>query len=100
MSSVNNVGNNSPPYSVNRAGAKPVATPPATAGASPSRGSDKVELSGNSPVSQMLKTLKAGGDFRADKVAQIKAQIANGTYDDDKKLDAATDKLLDDLLRG
>jgi negative regulator of flagellin synthesis FlgM len=95
---MNPVGNTGPTYSVNRAAAKPAATPAAPTGA-PVRGSDKVELSSSNPVSQMLKTLKAGGDFRADKVAAIKAQIAQGTYDDDQKLDAATDKLLDDLLK-
>jgi anti-sigma28 factor (negative regulator of flagellin synthesis) len=38
-------------------------------------------------------------DMRAEKVAQIKAQIEAGTYDDDQKLDVATDRLLDDLLK-
>jgi negative regulator of flagellin synthesis FlgM len=58
--------------------------------------SDRVELSG---MSNLLKTLKAGGDFRADKVAAIKQQIEAGTYETDDKLDAAADKLLDDLLK-
>ena len=30
---------------------------------------------------------------------EIKAQLANGTYDEDKKLDGSLDKLLDDLLK-
>ena len=98
MSSMNPVGNSGATYSINRTAGKPAATP-ASGASGPARGSDKVELSGNNPISQMLKTLKAGGDIRVDKVAQIKAQIANGTYDDDQKLDAATDKLLDDLLK-
>ncbi len=59
--------------------------------------SDRVELSG---MSGLLETLKTGGDVRTDKVASIKAQIEAGTYpDDDEKLDAAADKLLDDLLK-
>ena len=98
MSSMNPVGNSNPTYSINRTAGKPAATPAAPTGA-PARGSDKVELSGSNPISQMLKTLKAGGDIRADKVAAIKAQIASGTYEDDHKLDAATDKLLDDLMK-
>ena len=57
---------------------------------------DRLELSG---VSHLLKTLKANGDVRTDKVAEIKAQIEAGTYDDDKKLDVAVDRLLDDLLK-
>jgi len=99
MSSVNNVGTNSPVYSINR-GPRPVSAPPATTGASPTRGADKVELSGNAEVGHLLHTLKTGGDVRTDKVAQIKAQIANGTYDDDKKLSIAADRLLEDLLDG
>jgi len=55
----------------------------------------KLELSG---VSHLLKTLK-NNDVRTDKVAVVKAQIEAGTYDDEKKLDAAVDKLLDDLLK-
>jgi flagellar biosynthesis anti-sigma factor FlgM len=57
---------------------------------------DRVELSG---MSQLLKTLKAGGDIRTDKVASIKAQIEAGTYETDDKLTAAADKLLDELMR-
>ena len=57
---------------------------------------DRVELSG---MSHLLKTLKAGGDIRADKVAQLKAEIEAGTYETDEKLDIAADRLLDDLLK-
>jgi negative regulator of flagellin synthesis FlgM len=57
--------------------------------------SDRVELSG---VAGMLKTLKTN-DIRADKVAAVKAQIEAGTYETDDKLDAASDKLLDDLMK-
>jgi anti-sigma28 factor (negative regulator of flagellin synthesis) len=56
---------------------------------------DKVELSG---LGYLLQSLKSN-DIRADKVAAIKAQIEAGTYEDDQKLDAAIDKLLDDLDR-
>lgn len=96
MSSVNNVGNSSPVYTVNRPGPRPVSAPPAAA---PARGQDTVELSPRAQeIGKMLETLKAGGDVRTDKVAQIKAQIAAGTYDDGKKLDIAADKLLDDIF--
>lgn len=99
MSSVNNVGTNSPVYTVNRPGVRPLTQPAASSSSAPARGTDSVELSGNSPVNGMLQTLKAGGDVRVDKVADIKARIAAGTYEDDAKLDAATDRLLEDLLR-
>jgi flagellar biosynthesis anti-sigma factor FlgM len=58
--------------------------------------SDRLELSG---VSHLLKALKTNGDVRTDKVAEIKAQIEAGRYEDDKKLDVAVDRLLDDLLK-
>jgi anti-sigma28 factor (negative regulator of flagellin synthesis) len=36
---------------------------------------------------------------RVDKVAALKAQIENGSYDTDgKKLDSAVDKMLDDVV--
>lgn len=56
---------------------------------------DKLELSG---MSHLLKTLKSN-DVRTDKVAQIKAQIENGSYEDDAKLNVAVDRLLDELNR-
>ena len=93
MSSINNVGGSRP---VNPVYTKPVAKPATGAPAEATRGKDRLELSGLSPL---LKTLKAGGDIRADKVAAIKAQIEAGTYEDDKKLDAAVDRLLDDLAK-
>jgi negative regulator of flagellin synthesis FlgM len=95
MSSINNIGQNMPIPQV----ANPVTPPiqkqvPASA-PNQVRVTDKVELSG---VSHILAALKKN-DIRADKVAQVKAQIAAGTYEDDKKLDAASDRLLDDLLK-
>lgn len=57
------------------------------------RATDKLELSGMSHLAAALKK----NDIRTDKVADIRAQIQAGTYEDDKKLDGAIDKLLDDL---
>lgn len=54
---------------------------------------DRVELSG---VSHMLQTLKAN-DIRADKVASVRAALEAGKYESNEKLDAAIDKLLNDL---
>jgi flagellar biosynthesis anti-sigma factor FlgM len=98
MSSVNNVGSNSPIYSVNRPGPRPVNAPISTSSASPARGTDTVELSSKAQASQFMETLQAGGDVRTEKVAQIKAQLAAGTYDIDKNFDVASDRLLADLL--
>lgn len=87
---VNNVGSSSP---IQKVVTNPIqksipADPPKNIPAT-----DRLELSGASHLLASLKT----NDVRADKVAAIKAQIANGTYETDDKLDGATDKLLDEL---
>jgi negative regulator of flagellin synthesis FlgM len=52
-----------------------------------------------SPEAELLsRTLETKTDFRADKVAQMKAAIAQGDYDTDEKLDSAMMKMLDNLL--
>lgn len=92
MSSINHIGGGSP---INRVTTHPVQKQiPADAPAQ-MPATDKLELSG---ASHLLKALKQN-DIRTDKVAEIKAQIADGTYDDEKKLDIAVDRLLDDLLK-
>ncbi len=59
--------------------------------------SDRLELSG---MSHLMSTLKANGDVRTEKVADIKAQIEAGSYDaDGSKLDGSLDGLLDDLSK-
>lgn len=96
MSSIHNVGGNNP---VQKIYTKPVAKPAETQTSEPThptRAADRLELSG---AGHLLKTLKAGGDIRADKVADIKAQIESGTYENEHKLDVATDRLLDDLQK-
>ena len=93
MSSINHVGGSSP---VQRLTTNPIQKQVGADAPKQMPATDKLELSG---ASHLLKALKAGSDLRADKVAQVKAQIEAGTYDDDKKLDAAVDRLLDDLLR-
>ncbi|HEX3355572.1 MAG TPA: flagellar biosynthesis anti-sigma factor FlgM [Tepidisphaeraceae bacterium] len=91
--SIQGIGSNSP---IQKIVNQPVQKSIPTESATPTRGSDSVELTG---ISQHLQTLKAGGDVRADKVADIKAQIAAGTYESDDKLDVAADRLLDDLQK-
>jgi flagellar biosynthesis anti-sigma factor FlgM len=93
MSQVNNVNVNAP---IQKIVANPVQKS-IPAGAAPVRASDRLELSG---ASHLLASLKSG-DVRTDKVADIRQQIQNGTYDaDGQKLDAAADKLLDELTQG
>ena len=90
---VNNVGSNSP---VNKIVNNPVQKTIPTDAPKQLPAADRLELSG---VSHLLKTLKSNGDVRTDKIAEIKSAIESGTYEDDKKLDVAVDRLLDDLLK-
>ena len=92
MSGINGVGQNSP---VQKIVSNPVQKS-VPADAPPQMGAtDKVELSG---MSHLLKALK-NNDVRTEKVSAIKAQIEAGTYEDDAKMDAAVDRMLDDLLK-
>jgi anti-sigma28 factor (negative regulator of flagellin synthesis) len=88
MSSIHGVGNNSP---LQRVINQPVLRKVAGDCSSCSDG-DKVELSGEKVISQLKLT-----EVRSEKVASVKAQIEAGTYEDDQKLDAAIEKLLDKL---
>ena len=94
MNPIQNAGGNQPVQKVLSTPVQKQLPVDATATTQP-RASDRVELSG---FSHLLGALKAN-DIRADKVASVKAQIQAGTYEDDKKLDAAVDRLLDDLTR-
>ena len=90
MSSINHIGGPSP---LQRVTANPIQKQVGVDAPKQMPATDKLELSG---ASHLLKSLQKN-DIRADKVADIKAQIANGTYEDDRKLNGAIDKLLDDL---
>jgi flagellar biosynthesis anti-sigma factor FlgM len=88
---VNGVNSSNP---INQVTSQPIRKSVPADAAPQSRASDKVELSG---MSHMMAALKQN-DIRADKVADIKSQIQAGTYETDDKLNAAADKLLDDVL--
>lgn len=87
---VNNINSTSP---IQKLASNPIQKSiPTDAPAAP-RATDRLQLSG---VSHLLASLKSN-DIRTDKVSAIRAQIANGTYESEDKLDAATDKLIDEL---
>ncbi len=92
MSGINGVGNNSP---VQKVVANPIQKPVPTEVSKQMGATDKVELSG---MSHLLKALN-NNDVRTEKVAEVKAQIDAGTYENDAKMDAAVDRMLDDLLK-
>jgi negative regulator of flagellin synthesis FlgM len=59
---------------------------------------DQLELSSSAanisrlePISQVA----GGGEIRIERVAEIRRQIASGSYETPEKLDAALDRLLD-----
>ena len=56
---------------------------------------DEVEIS---PLAQKLQSLAQTGELRAARLAQIKAAIEAGEYETPDKLEAAVDRLLDELL--
>ncbi len=90
MSEINSIGNNA---QVQRILSNPIRKSLATEGTG--RTSDKLELSG---MTHLMASLKQN-DIRTEKVAGIRAEIEAGKYEDDHKLDVATDRLLDELLK-
>ena len=72
---------------------------PADATPNPSKSSvDQLDLSNAaSGVNRMApsSSVAGGGEIRIDRVAEIRRQIADGSYETPEKMDAALDRLLD-----
>ena len=66
------------------------ATPPADAWS----GVDELELS---PEANLVNQVRDLPDVRADRVAEIRAQIADGVYETDEKLEVAVGRLFDEI---
>lgn len=62
--------------------------------ASSTQAADTVEFSA---AAEAALSAADGGDFRADLVARVKAQIAEGTYDTADKMAMAFDSMLDEM---
>ncbi len=58
---------------------------------------DTVDQLDISSEAKMLSQLKVVGDIRADRVADIRAQIESGVYETNEKLDVAVSRLLNEL---
>jgi negative regulator of flagellin synthesis FlgM len=82
------------PYAASIDLAARAADKPASVSSAPDRGSDSVELSN---AAQILSKLKGPEGVRADLIAQVKAEIAAGTYETPEKLDIAIAGLAEDL---
>lgn len=90
--SINNISGNLP---VQQVTSNPtLRSVPATNAEAPTAATDRLTLSG---ASHLLAALKSNDGVRTDKVASIKTQIADGSYETDDKLNGAIDTLLDEL---
>ncbi|MBI1901357.1 MAG: flagellar biosynthesis anti-sigma factor FlgM [Planctomycetia bacterium] len=72
----------------------PAAQPAAQAPSAPARQPDELALS---DVGQLVARVQEMPEIRAEKVAEIRAQLAAGAYDVDGKLETALNRLLDEL---
>jgi negative regulator of flagellin synthesis FlgM len=81
-------------------GAQPISAPhrfyssQPTAAPAKSSSADELDISREADMVSRVRELP---DVRAEKVARIKAQIANGTYETDEKLDLALSRLFDEI---
>lgn len=80
----------------------PRAAPPrTTSGAETPRPSaspvDQLDLSASARTSSTSSPATVGGDMRLDKIADLRRQIASGTYDTPERFEAAFGRMLDDL---
>jgi negative regulator of flagellin synthesis FlgM len=66
----------------------------AAGNAEPGSTVDRVEIS---PAAQAAAAAAESGDIRHSLVDRIRAEIASGSYETPQKLDAAVDRLLDEI---
>jgi negative regulator of flagellin synthesis FlgM len=67
----------------------------AVATMAPPAAQDEVEISS---MARALSLLEGAPDIRMDKVASVRAALANGTYETDDKINATIDRLMSDVL--
>ena len=72
-------------------GVAPVASQPAAQPSSVAAPRDELEISS---VGKMMDRMSETPDVRAERLAQIKEAIENGSYDTDEKLEAALSKIV------
>lgn len=71
-----------------------VAGAPTTSEAPSSMPMDQVDIS---PEARLLSQIHDLPDIRADRVAQLRAQIASGTYETEERISKAIDGFLDEF---
>ena len=80
------------PHSINPTQGARAAQGPDASGAVAPR--DEVEIS---QMGHLLETLSQLPDVRAERVAELRSAIAEGTYETEQKLDLALERLLDEI---
>lgn len=82
-------------------GPQPISAPhtqhPAAQVDSPRSGNLHIDQLDISPEADLVSRVRELPDIRADRVADIRQQIAAGTYETDEKLDVALSRLLDEI---
>jgi len=81
-------------------GAQPINAPHRTAQAESNRGASslsEVDQLDISPEADLVSRVSGMPEMRMDRVAELRAQIASGTYETDAKLDFALDRMLDEI---
>ena len=81
-------------------GAQPISTPHGVRSAqstTPTQAAPIHDELSLSSTAQMIDMVRQAPDIRQDRVAAIRAQIANGTYETSDKLDVAISRLLDEI---
>ena len=68
-----------------------------TAGAKPSQTASPTDQLDISPAAQAASQVADGAEVRSDLVARVRNEIASGTYETPEKLDAALERLLDEI---
>lgn len=69
---------------------------PAQPGGSRSLGPvDQLDLSSSVSKADGASSVPGGGEIRIDRVADLRRQIASGTYDTPQRMDAALERMLD-----
>ena len=81
-------------------GAQPINAPHRAQASQPATSSSNVTETDQLDISHeadMVSRVREIPDVRADRVAEIRAAIAEGTYETDEKLDIAVGRLLDEI---
>jgi negative regulator of flagellin synthesis FlgM len=71
--------------------------PASTQAAGPAYRATGVDQLDISPEADLIHQVHSLPDIRADRVAEIRAQIASGAYETPEKLDLALERLLDEI---